>query len=158
MSRLDEIRWTSSWSSSASMSFKACSASFSERAIVLCGTLAISADEGVIPFFASAAFTDSSCASGVVISKLSGSSVVTSSAPASSTSSIKVSSSTAARGTAICPFAWNIHCTEPASAIRPPAFVRIWRISPVVRFRLSVSDSIRIAMPPGPYPSYVTSS
>ena len=50
------------------MSFKATSASFSLSVIVFCGTFAISADVGVTPFDARAAFTDSNWESGVVIS------------------------------------------------------------------------------------------
>src|SRR5438270_807611 len=40
----------------------------------------------------------------------------------------------------------------------PPCFSKMWRISGVVRLVLSVSTSTMMATPPGPYPSYVSSS
>lgn len=50
------------------MSFKAVSASFSLSTMRFCATLAISAEDVAIPFWARAFFTTSNCASGVVIS------------------------------------------------------------------------------------------
>jgi len=48
--------------------------------------------------------------------------------------------------------------TQPLSPRFPPFFVNMCRISGSVRFLLSVSASMKIAAPPGPYPSNVISS
>jgi hypothetical protein len=48
------------------------------------------------------------------------------------------------------PFLLNIQATHPLSPMLPPCLVRAWRISETARFLLSVSESIRMAAPPGP--------
>ncbi len=82
-----------------------------------------------------------------------------SSAPASSASSRRRSSSGAVSfSTSIRPFRANIHAVLPCSPRLPLCFVNAWRISWPVRFRLSVSAWISNATPPGAYPSYWSSS
>src|ERR1041384_2735420 len=81
-----------------------------------------------------------------------------SSAPASSAASSVASSVALAASTVICALRSNIHDTELAEPRLPPARWKAWRISATVRLTLSVVVSIRIAAPPGPYPSYMTSS
>ena len=44
----------------------------------------------------------------------------------------------------------KIQATEPGSPRLPPCLVKAWRTSALVRLRLSVSASTRIAAPPGP--------
>src|SRR5262245_3169123 len=157
MSMLDETLCTSSWSSSASSRRTICSAVFPEMATVDCGIIVTSADAAVIVPASSAAFTRSSWSGGVRISRMSPASR-TSSAPPSSATSMTRSSSTPARSTVMSPRFWNIHATALAAARLPPCLVITLRRSATVRFRLSVSVWTRIATPPGPYASYVTSS
>src|SRR3954470_6236908 len=78
-----------------------------------------------------------------------------SSAPASSTASIRSSSLRPSFGTISTPLRLNRYDTEPASASRPPLRVSAVRTSVAARLRLSVRLSISIATPLGPYPSYM---
>ena len=48
--------------------------------------------------------------------------------------------------------------TQPGVPTLPPPFVNALRIFEAARLRLSVSASTMIAVPFGPYPSYVTDS
>jgi hypothetical protein len=52
----------------------------------------------------------------------------------------------------------NIQATEPVVPRLPPLRDSQRRMSATVRFPLSVSDSIMMATPAGPYASYVISS
>ena len=56
------------------------------------------------------------------------------------------------------PFCSNCQATAPAEARLQPVLVKVDLMADTVRFRLSVSVCRRMAVPPGPYPSYVTSS
>src|SRR3954464_11199092 len=78
-----------------------------------------------------------------------------SSAPASSTASIRSSSLRPTFPTITTPLRLNRYDTEPASAKVPPLRVRAVRTSVAARLRLSVRHSISMATPLGPYPSYM---
>src|SRR3954468_23539059 len=81
-----------------------------------------------------------------------------SSAPASSTALSSFSSSACVFSTITCPLRLNIQATLFSAARLPLCLLRRYRISPTVRFLLSVSVEIISATPPGPYPSYMISS
>lgn len=55
----------------------------------------------------------------------------------------------------ICPFVSNIKETHPGVPTLPPPFVKAFLTLEAVRFLLSVNVSTIIAVPLGPYPSYV---
>src|SRR5262249_23719832 len=56
------------------------------------------------------------------------------------------------------PFLANIQATEFGEPRFPPYLEKAWRTSETVRFLLSVSTWSMMATPPGPCPSYTTSS
>jgi YebC/PmpR family DNA-binding regulatory protein len=66
-----------------------------------------------------------------------------------------ISSSISSFDIVIIPFFSNIQFTHPCSPKFPPVLDIICRISGTVLFLLSVITSIIIAVPPGPYPSYI---
>src|SRR5438477_4206224 len=152
MSMFEDTDWTSSWSSSASRSRTICSAVLPEIATVDCGIIVTSADASGTDVVSSAVLTASNRSGAVTISRMSPDSR-TSSAPASSATSMTRSSSRFRRSTVTRPHFWNIHPTEPEAPRLPPYFWIRLRTSATVRFRLSVSAWTRIATPPGPYPS-----
>ena len=73
-----------------------------------------------------------------------------SSAPASSAALRSFSSSALSFSTNTCPLRVNIQATLFSAARLPLYLPRMKRISPTVRFLLSVSDWISSATPPGP--------
>ena len=68
------------------------------------------------------------------------------------------SSGSSSVSTTTTPFCSNCQATAPADARLPPILVKVERMSETVRFLLSVRACSSTAVPPGPYPSYITSS
>ena len=126
-----------------------CSAAFPSSAVCVWGSIVISARSYFTDAFSRASLTASKSSGAVIISKQSPSSF-TSSAPASSPISMRVSSSASDLSTVIRPFLSNIHETHPSVPMLPPALLKIQRTSAMVLFLLSVRQSTRTATPPGP--------
>ena len=111
--------------------------------------MATSALAGSMPRAFTASRTFSKLSGGQMISHTLPSSFM-SSAPASNAALRSASSSILAFSTTSCPLRWNIHATLFSAARLPAYFVNVWRISPTVRFLLSVRVCTSSATPPGP--------
>ena len=77
-----------------------------------------------------------------------------SSAPASSTQSIRASSVVFSALMINCPCLVKLNWSAPGAARFPPFLVNVERTSLAARFLLSVVTSTIMPIPPGPYPSY----
>src|SRR6266850_214020 len=149
--------WTSSNSSSASIRRTTAVASLPSTRTVDCGTKLTWPSSTGTRARCSASRTESISAGAVTISKAFSARRM-SVAPASSAFPSRSSSSILAASTWMIPWRSNIHATAPEDPMLPPNFSNACRISGPVRLRLSVRTWIRMATPPGAYPSYVTSS
>src|SRR6267142_614711 len=149
--------WTSSNSSSASTRRTTAVASLPSTRTVDCGTKLTWPSSTGTRARCSASRTESISAGAVTISKAFSARRM-SVAPASSAFPSRSSSSILAASTWMIPWRSNIHATAPEDPMLPPNFSNACRISGPVRLRLSVRTWIRMATPPGAYPSYVTSS
>jgi hypothetical protein len=116
---------------------------------VFSGRIVTSASSGFMPAATSAACTASNDALLDSTSIAPSSPVITSSAPASSATSITLSSSLPGASTN-WPHSLNWNATEPSWPRLPPYLLKAWRTSATVRTRLSVIASMMIAAPPMP--------
>src|SRR3954453_20327790 len=145
---------TSSQPSRTSISLNTLRAASSSTGTVIVGTREDSAESYSMPASCNAVRTVNRSVGSLTTSNESPRSLI-SSAPASSTASIRSSSDSPALGTITTPLRLNRYDTLPASAKVPPLRVSAVRTSVAARLRLSVRHSISIATPFGPYPSYM---
>jgi hypothetical protein len=117
--------------------------------MVFSGRIVTSAISAFRPAASSAFFTVSKSPGAVITSMAPSSSLRTSSAPASSATSITLSS--LVPGARISwPQCLNWKATEPSVPMLPPYLLNTWRTSATVRTLLSVMVSTMIAAPPMP--------